>query len=82
MGWDKVGRGAGREILFFFPQYCYFLTQHRCSWRAAKPSGQQKSSQGSEWTLESKTGESTAVGGHGEKLSMVSKEAEKNRYEM
>lgn len=76
MGWDKVGWGAGREILlffFFFPQYCYFLMQHRCTRCAAKPGGQQKSPQGSEWTLE---GASTAVGGHGEKLSVVSKEAE------
>lgn len=47
--------------------------QHRCTRCAAKPGGQQKSPQRSEWTLE---GVSTAVGGHGEKLSIVSKEAE------
>lgn len=80
MGWDKVGWGAGREMLhyyFFLIPYCYFLMQHGCSPPASKPSGQQKTSKGPERVLENTTGASTDVGGHEEKMSTVSKEAER-----
>lgn len=73
MGWDEVGRRAGEKYFPFFSQYCSFLMPHRCSRCAARV---QRSSQGSERTLGSKTGASAAVGGRGEEQTMVSKEAE------
>lgn len=81
MGWDKVGWGAGREMLHFWVfliPHCYFLIQHRCCPPGSKPSGRQKASKGSGWALENRNGASTAAGGDEGKMLPVSKEAQRN----